>query len=235
MVLFHPHEGCFQIRLGIAVAVFPHDLKAFLIPHQAASAFFQFLIEFLDLRLMFPFSENKSDPFLLRNPHQVFLQFQDLKGRTVIDLNDGVIGDLFMLCQLPLPVFFYGLPDFVHSFNHEHMGIPEIVFRPISILRQECIVLCIKGIDGIQQAGKMIVEAAPPDESVSVCIRLKLCSVNVKLFQRDKAFLLQTAHKLVIQFIQDFSRQLFSFKIVKNIPLGLLPFCQPDKSKVSLA
>ena len=153
----------------------------------------------------------------------------------MIDLNEGVIGDLFMLCQFPFPIFFDDLPDFVHSFNHEHMGIPEIVFRPISILQQECVVLCIKGIDGIQQAGKVIVEAATPDERVSVCVRFKLCSVNVKLFQCDKAFLLQAAHELVIQFIQDFSRQLFSFKIVKNIPLGLLPFGQPDKSKISLA
>ena len=27
MVLFHPHERCFQVSLGIAVPVFPHDLK----------------------------------------------------------------------------------------------------------------------------------------------------------------------------------------------------------------
>ena len=69
------------------------------------------------------------------------------------------------------------------------MGIPEIIFRPISILQQECIVLYIKGINGIQQTGKVIVEAAPPNKRVSVCIRFKLCSVNVKFFQCDKAFL----------------------------------------------
>jgi len=235
MILFHPHECCFQVRLGIAVPVFSHVLEAFLIPHQAAAAFFQFLIEFLNLRLMFPFSENEFNPFPLRNPHQVFLQLQDLKGRTVVDLNEGVIGDFFMFCQFPFSVFFDDLLDFVHSFDHEHMGIPEIVFRPISILRQECVVLGIKGIDGIQQAGKVIVKASTPDERVSVCVRFKFCSVNGKLFECDKAFLLQAAHELVIQFIQDFSRQLFSFKIVKSIPLGLLPFGQPDKSKISLA
>ena len=58
---------------------------------------------------------------------------------------------------------------------------------------------------------------------------------NLELFQRDKAFLFQTAHKLVIQFIQNFSRQLFPFKIVKNIPLRFLPFGQSDKGKISLA
>ena len=61
MVFFHPHKRCFQIRLRIAVPVFPHDLKAFLILHQAPAAFFQFLVEFLDFRLMLPFSENESD------------------------------------------------------------------------------------------------------------------------------------------------------------------------------
>ena len=103
-----------------------------------------------------------------------------------------------MLCQLPLPVFFDDLPDFVHSFDYEHMGIPEIVFRPVSILQQECVVLCIEGINGIQQAGKVIVEAAPPDERISVCVCFNLGPIDVELFQRNKAFLFQTAHELII-------------------------------------
>ena len=115
------------------------------------------------------------------------------------------------------------------------MGIPKIVFGAIAVLKQEGIVLCIKGIDGVQQAGKVIVDAAPPDKGVPVCVRFDFGPINVKFFQRNKAFLLQAAHELVIQIVQDFLRQLFSFKIVKSIPLGLLPFGQPDKSKISLA
>ena len=46
------------------------------------------------------------------------------------------------------------------------MGIPKIVFGAIAVLKQEGIVLCIKGIDGVQQAGKVIVDAAPPDKEV---------------------------------------------------------------------
>ena len=75
----------------------------------------------------------------------------------------------------------------------------------------------------------------PSDKRISVCVCFYLCPIDVELFQRDKAFLFQTAHELVIQFIQDFSRRLFPFKIVKNIPLRLLPFGQPDKKQISLA
>ena len=78
----------------------------------------------------FSFPINEPDPFPFRNPHQVLLQLQDLKRGAVVDLNDGVIGDLLMLCQFPFPVFFDDLPDFVHFFDHEHVGIPEIVFGP---------------------------------------------------------------------------------------------------------
>ena len=166
MVFFHPHEGCFRVCFGIAVAAFPHNLKTFLILHQADPAFFQFLVKFLDLWFMLPFPVNESDPFSLRNLHQVLLQLQDFKRGTVVDLNDGVIGDFLMFCQLPFPVFFNDPADFVHPFNHEHMGVPEIVFGAIPILMQEGIVLRIKGIDGVQQACKVIVEAAPPDKSV---------------------------------------------------------------------
>ena len=66
------------------------------------------------------------------------------------------------------------------------MGISEIVFGPIPVLGQKRIILCIKSIYGVQQAGKMIVEAATPDERISVCIRLDLCPIDVELFQRNK-------------------------------------------------
>ena len=110
-----------------------------------------------------------------------------------------------MLCQFPLPVFFDNFPDFVHPLDHEHMGIPKIVFGAIAVLKQEGIVLCIKGIDGVQQAGKVIVDAAPPDKGVPVCVRFDFGPINVKFFQRNKAFLLQAAHELVIQIVQDLS------------------------------
>lgn len=223
-LLFHPHKRCLQIGLGIAVPVFPHDLKTFLILHQAAAAFFQFLIEFLDLRLVFPFSGNEYDPFSFCDPHQIPLQVQDLQRGTVIDLNDGIIRDLLMLCDLPFPVFFDDLPDFLHPFDHEHMGIPQIISGSISILMQECIIFCIKGIYRIQQACQMIVERPTPDKSIPVGIRFDLCPINIKLLQGDKAFLFQTAHKLIVQFIQDFPGQLFPFKIVKDIPFWLLAF-----------
>ena len=235
MVFFHPHEGCFHVCFGIAVAAFPHDLKAFLILHQTGPAFFQFLVKLLDLRFMLTFPINESDVFSLCDLHQVLLQFPDLKRRTVINLNDGVIGDFLMFCQFPFPVFFNDFTDFVHSFNHKHPGISEIVFGAISVFKQKCIILCVKSIDRVQQTGKMIVEAAPPDERVPVCVRFDFGSIDIQLFQRDKPFFFQAAHELTVQFIQDFSRQFFSFKIVKNIPLGFLPFGQPDKSKVSPA
>ena len=85
---------------------------------------------------------------LYTSPHQVLLQFQDLKRGTMIDLKDGVIGDLLMFCQLSFPVFFNDLPDFVHSFDHKHPGIPEVVFGTIPVFEQKRIILCIKGIYG---------------------------------------------------------------------------------------
>ena len=235
MVLFHPHECRFQICLRIAVAVFPHDLKAFFILHQALSAFFQSLIKFLDLRLTHSLPENKLNPFSLCNPHQVLLQFPDFKRGTMIDLDYGIIRDLLMLCQFPLPVLLDDLPDFVHPLNHKHMCIPKVIFRAIPIVQQESVVLCIKGINRIQQACKMVIQAAPPDKGISVGICLQFRSIDIKFFQCKKPFFFQAAHELVIQFIQDFPCELFAFKIVKNIPLRLLPFRQPDKSKVSLA
>ena len=141
MVFFHPHEGCFQVCFGIAVAVFPHDLKTFLIFHQAGPAFFQFLAELLDFWFMFPLPVNKSDPLSLRNPHQVPLQLQELQWGTVVNLKNSVIGDFLMFCQLSFPVFFNNLPDFVHSFDHKHPGIPEVVFGTVPVLEQKRIIL----------------------------------------------------------------------------------------------
>ena len=98
-----------------------------------------------------------------------------------------------MFCQLPAPVFPDHAPDLFHAFYDKHPGIPKIVFCPISVPVQKRIVLCIKGIYGIQQAGQTVVEASTPDKGIPVGIRLYFCAVNKKLFQRDKALLLQTA------------------------------------------
>ena len=111
-----------------------------------------------------------------------------------------------MLCQLPLPVFFYHFPDLFHPFNHEHPGFSKVVFRSISVLIQKCVVLCVKGVYGVQQTGKMIVYASTPDKCVSVCVRFNLCPIDVEFFQRNESFFLQAAHKLIVQFIQDFAR-----------------------------
>ena len=140
-----------------------------------------------------------------------------------------------MFCHLPFPVFFNDFPYFVHSFHHKHPGIPKVVFGAIPVFKQKGIVLCIKSIYSVQQTGKVIVKAAPPDEGVPVCICFDLCPINVQLFQGNKSFFVQAPHKLVIQFIQNFSCQFFPFKIEKNIPLWFLPFGQPDKGKISLA
>ena len=78
---------------------------------------------------MFPFSGNEYDSFSFCDPHQVPLQVQDLQRGTVIDLNDGIIWDLLMLCDLSFSAFFDDLPDFVHPFDHEHMGIYYILHK----------------------------------------------------------------------------------------------------------
>ena len=70
------------------------------------------------------------------------------------------------------------------------MGVSEIIFRAIPILMQEGIVLRIKSINGVQQAGKVIVEAATPNKGVPVGVGFDFCPINVKLLQRDKTFLL---------------------------------------------
>ena len=59
----------------------------------------------------------------------------------MIDLNDRIIGDLLMPCQLPFPIFPDDLSNFNHSFDHEHMSIPKIVSGTIPILKQKRIIL----------------------------------------------------------------------------------------------
>ena len=60
---------------------------------------------------------------------------------THLDVYKRQIGDLLMFCQLSFPVFFNDPPDFVHSFDHKHPGIPEIVFGAIPVLEQKRIIL----------------------------------------------------------------------------------------------
>ena len=101
---------------------------------------------------------NKPYPLSLCDLCQISLQFQDLKWRAIIDLQYRVIGNLLVFGQFPFPVFRDHTPDFLHAFYDKHPGIAKVVFRSVSILPQEGIVLCIKGINGVQQASQMVIE-----------------------------------------------------------------------------
>ena len=140
-----------------------------------------------------------------------------------------------MFCQLPFPVFRDHTSDLFHSFNDKHLRIPKIIFRRIAVFMKKCIILRIKGVYCIEKTSKMIVNASTPNESITACIGFNLCAVDKKLFERNKTFFSQATHKLVIQFVQHFTSQLFVLKFVKSISLRLLAFGQPDKSEVSFA
>ena len=71
------------------------------------------------------------------------------------ELNDGVIEDLLMFCQLSFPVFFNNFSDFGYPFDHKHPGIPEVVFGTVPVIGQKRIILWIKGIYGVRQARKI--------------------------------------------------------------------------------
>ena len=58
------------------------------------------------------------------------------------------------------------------------MDISQIIFGAIPILKQEGIVFYIKGIDGVQQIRKMIVETTPPDKGVSVGVYFDFGPIN---------------------------------------------------------
>ena len=68
-------------------------------------------------------------------------------------------------------VFFDHFPDLFHPLDREHPCFSKIVFWSIFILIQKCVVLCIKGIYGVQKTGKMIVYISTSDKRISVCIR----------------------------------------------------------------
>ena len=138
-----------------------------------------------------------------------------------------------MFCQFPFPVFLNHTPDLFHSLNHKHPGISKVVFRAVSILMQECIILSIKGVYGIQQPRQMVIQRSTPDKCIAVCVGFDFSPVNEKFLQREQAFFFQASQKLVIQFIQNFPGQLFPFKIIESIPPWFLPFRQPDKCQIS--
>ena len=71
---------------------------------------------------------------------------------------------------------------------------PRSYFGPYLFSYQKCVVLCVKGVYGVQQTGKMIVYASTPDKCVSVCVRFNLCPIDVEFFQRNESFFLQAAH-----------------------------------------
>lgn len=81
-IFFHPHKCGFQIRFRIAIPVFPHDLEAVFIFHQAPSAFFQFFVQLLDSWLFLALLIYKCDPLPCRDQHRVLPEFQDLDRRT---------------------------------------------------------------------------------------------------------------------------------------------------------
>lgn len=130
----------------------------------------------------------------------------------MVNLNDGIVRDFLMFCQLPPLVFSNHFPDLFHSFDHEHPDLSKIVLGALSILIQEQVVFCVKGIYGVQQTSQMIVYTSPPDKRVSVCVRFYLGSIDIELFERKESFLLQTAHKLAVQFIQNLACQFFPLK-----------------------
>ena len=140
-----------------------------------------------------------------------------------------------MFCEFPTPVFLNDFTDLFHSIDDEHMGVSQVVFLTVSVLGQNGIIPCVERVDGIQKARQMVVDGPPPDKCVSVCVCLDLGPIDVKLFQGDKMLFFKTTYELVIQFIQDFSRQLLSLKVIKSISFGFLSFGQPDKSEISLA
>ena len=111
-----------------------------------------------------------------------------------------------------------------HSFDYKHSSLSEIILGAIFILIQKRVVFCVKGIDGVEQTGQMIVYTSPPYKRAAVGVRFYLCPVDAELLQRNESFLLQAAHKLVVPFIRNLAGQFFSFKIIKSIPLRLLPF-----------
>ena len=190
MVFFHPHKRGFQVRLGIAVPVFPHDLETVLIFHQTAPAFFQFFVELLEFWFFLAFPIYKCNPLPYRYLQQVLLEFQDLKGRTVVNFYDRIIRYLFMFCQLTSPVFFNHFPNLVHAFDHKHLCISKIILCSIAIFKQERVVFFIKGIYRIQQPDKVVIQRSAPDKRIAVRIGLYFCAVDVKLLKRKESLFL---------------------------------------------
>ena len=140
MIFFHTHKSRFQICFGITVSVFSHDLKAFFIFHQAFSTLFQFLVQLLKCRFSFSFSVNKSDPFAICDHHEIVLEFPYFKWRTVINFYNTVIGEFFMFYKLSFSVLFDHFPDFIHSFDHKHLCISQLILCPIIILLQKSVI-----------------------------------------------------------------------------------------------
>ncbi len=79
--------------------------------------------------------------FLLCDLKQIFLEFQNLQRRTIVNFDDCIIGQLFMLCQFLFPVLFNDIPYFLHSFEHKHMSMGNIVFDAIFIFIDQNIIL----------------------------------------------------------------------------------------------
>ena len=74
-------------------------------------------------------------------------------------------------------------PTLSLPFNDKHLGIPQLTFAIVSIFRQECIALFIKGIYGIEQSCQIIIDGATPYKGITIGIGRYLGSVNEQFFQ----------------------------------------------------
>ena len=144
-------------------------------------------MQLLEHRFSFPLSVNESDPFADCDHREIVLKFPYLKRRTVIDLYNTVIGELFMFYKLSFSVLFDHFPDLVHSFDHKHLCISQPILCPIIIFLQKSIIFFKKLVDRIQEACKMVIDASAPYKSITVRIRLDLCTVNKKFPEKSNS------------------------------------------------
>ena len=144
-------------------------------------------MQLLEHRFSFPLSVNESDPFADCDHREIVLKFPYLKRRTVIDLYNTVIGELFMFYKLSFSVLFDHFPDLVQSFDHKHLCISQPILCPIIIFLQKSIIFFKKLVDRIQEACKMVIDASAPYKSITVRIRLDLCTVNKKFPEKSNS------------------------------------------------
>jgi len=87
-----------------------------------------------------------------------------------------------MFYKLSFSVLFDHFPDFIHSFDHKHLCISQLILCPIIILLQKSVIFFKKLVDRIQKVCKMVIDASAPYKSITVGICLYLCTINKKFF-----------------------------------------------------